>query len=628
MAPRKGGIRRVLLSLLLVLPLIAGAAYLAWSGTGLSAAWTADGAEEGRAPGPVPGIDVAQVQDARRAIGEANAQAGFLKAGMGGATEGIRELKDGGTELVGGTGEIRRGASELATGMNELQAGTGRLGGGAKEIADGAGAIADSVGLVNVAIGQVEASLGPAKESLRAAGDGDAVANLETLERQLGALDFDAIAGEAERFRTGANDLSYQLNTPGAPYRDGIYNATAGANQLRTATGDLDEGAKKLDGGLKELDEGAGRLDGMAKTTADKIGEAQRAMPVPTADQLAAAGLAGGAGAGDRAGGEAGAEDGAGDAASGAAGNATLAPTLAFMVSALVMLAASALWLIAGPRRGGGGGRGGRNRGVGAGLAIDSAEADRGWWSRVLPGGAFAGALAGIVAIGVVVLFIMADGLDLLRGATSVIVLTLAALAATALARAVLAVFGGPWGRFVILAGMLFQVGVIGWVWRSAAAAATGGAELAAAWGVVAALLPLHHPTAALTALGNDGSTVMWGTSAGVLLALVFIGALIDRFGAGRRRVPATPAAEPTQVSSTATATIPAKPAPAATEPATEPAADSTPTESTTAESAPVTDAAADSTSTTGDPIADTEAGDRGNAADEGDVGVVKRDEP
>src|SRR5699024_2925719 len=136
---------------------------------------------------------------------------------------------------------------------------------------------------------------------------------------------------------------------------------------------------------------------------------------------------------------EAGAEDGAGDAASGAAGNATLAPTLAFMVSALVMLAASALWLIAGPRYGGRG--------------VDSTDADRSWWSRVLPGGAFAGALAGIVAIGVVVLFIMADGLDLLRGATSVIVLALAALAATALARAVLAVFGGPWGRFVILAG-------------------------------------------------------------------------------------------------------------------------------------------------------------------------------
>lgn len=589
MAPRKGGIRRTLLSLLLILPLIAGAAYLGWAGIGPSAAWTADGAEEGRAPGPVPGIDVAQVQDARRAIGEANTQAGFLKAGMGGATEGIRELKDGGTELVGGTGEIRRGASELATGMNELQAGTGRLGGGAKEIADGAGAIADSVGLVNVAIGQVEASIGPAKESLRAAGDGDGVANLEALERQLGAIDFDAIAGQAERFRTGANDLSYQLNTPGAPYRDGIYNATAGANQLRAATGDLDEGAKKLDGGLKELDEGAGRLDGMAKTTADKIGDAQRAMPVPTADQLSAAGSAGGAGTGDGAGGEAGAEDGAGDAASGAAGNATLAPTLAFMVSALVMLAASALWLIAGPRRGGRG--------------VDSTDADRSWWSRALPGGAFAGALAGIVAIGVVVLFIMADGLDLLRGATSVIVLALAALAATALARAVLAVFGGPWGRFVILAGMLVQVGVIGWVWRSAASAATGGAELATAWGVVAALLPLHHPTAALTALGNDGSTVMWGTSAGVLLALVFIGALIDRFGPGRRR----------RVQATA------GPAPAKAAPAAAPA----PAEPTTAESVPVADAAPDDA-----PIADAEAGNRGDATDDGDEGVVKRDEP
>ncbi|MFD5868284.1 hypothetical protein ACFWGD_06685 [Corynebacterium sp. NPDC060344] len=553
MAPRKGGIRRTLLSLLLVLPLIAGAAYLAWSGTGLSAAWTADGAEEGRAPGPVPGIDVAQVQDARRAIGEAGTQAGFLNAGMGQATEGIGELKDGGGELVGGTGEIRRGADELATGMNELQAGTGRLGGGAKEIAEGAGAIADSVGLINVAIGQVQASIGPAKESLRAAGDGDGVANLESLERQLGAIDFEAISGQAERFRTGANDLSYQLNTPGAPYRDGIFTATAGANELRTATVELDEGAKKIDGGLKELDEGAGRLDGMAQTTVDKIGEAQRAMPVPTADQLAAAGLAGGAGAGGGAGGN----GAGGDAAAEGASNATLAPTLAFMVSALVMLAASALWLIAGPKR------------------RQADEEDRGWWSRVLPGGAFAGALAGIVATGVVVMMIMADGLDLLRGATSVIVLALAALAATALARAVLAVFGGPWGRFVILAGMLVQVGVIGWVWRSAASAATGGTEMATAWGVVAALMPLHHPTAALTALGNDGSTVMWGTSAGVLLALVVIGAVIDRFGGGRRAASAAPADNPGTA-----------------------------------------------------PGADSDAETPGGAADGGDVGVVKHEEP
>ncbi|QGS34654.1 hypothetical protein FOB82_06505 [Corynebacterium xerosis] len=576
MAPRKGGIRRTLLSLLLILPLIAVAAYLGWAGIGPSAAWTADGAEEGRAPGPVPGIDVGQVQDARRAIGEAGTQAGFLNAGMGQATEGIGELKDGGTELVDGTGQVRKGAADLATGMTELQAGTGRLGAGAKEIAAGAGTIADNVGLVNVAVGQVEAALGPAKEALRASGDpnaGDAVADLEALERQLATVDFDAIAGEAERFRRGADDMSYQLNTPGAPYRDGIYNATAGAAELRTGTEELDEGAKKLDGGLRELDEGAGRLDGMAQTTVDKIGDAQRAMPVPTRDQLAAAGLAGDAG------------DGGEGAAAGS--NATLAPTLAFMVSALVMLAASALWLIDGPRR--------RGRGVAGAAADIGADASAaGWWGRVLPGGAFAGALAGIVAIGALVLFIMADGMDLLRGATSVIVLALAALAATALSRAVMVVFGSAWGRAVILAGMLVQVGVIGWVWRTAATAASGGTELATAWGVAAALLPLHHPTAALTTLGNAGSTVMWGTSAGVLLALVVIGALIDRFGGGRRRAAAAATTSP------------------------EPATTKSPTPIEAETATPGDDGA-----TTGDA-----RNDAGDPADGDEGGVVKRNAP
>ncbi|WP_295624722.1 hypothetical protein [uncultured Corynebacterium sp.] len=505
MAPRKGGVRRALLSLLLILPLIAGAGYLAWSGTGLSAAWTADGEEAGRAPEPVPGIDVGQVQDARRALGEAGTQAGFLEAGFGQARDGVGELKDGGTELVEGTGEVRQGAADLAAGMTDLQAGTGQLGQGAREIADGAGAIADSVGLLNVAVGQVETALGPAKESLRAAGGPDAegaIADLEALERQLGLVDFTAVAGEADRFRRGADDLSYQLNTPGAEYHDGIYDATAGAGALRDGTAELDDGARRLDEGLVELDDGSGRLDDMATTTADKIREAQRTMPVPTGDQLAAAGLGGGPGAGDGSGDDAGGEN--------AAADATLAPTLAFMVSALVMLAASALWLVAAPGRG------------------DVVK-------RKVTVRAMAAMIAGIVAIGAVVLFIMADGMDLLRGVTSVIVLTLAALAATAVARAVMVVFGVTWGRVVILAGMVLQVGVIGWVWRTAASTTAGDVEPSSVWGVVAALLPLHHPTAALTALGNAGSTVMWGTSAGVLLALVVIGALTERFGGGRR---------------------------------------------------------------------------------------------
>lgn len=608
MAPRKVGVRRAFLSLLLILPLIVGAAYVAGSGMGLSSAWIADGAEEGHAPGPVPGIDVAQVQEARRAIGEANTQAGFLDAGMGRATEGIGELKDGGTELVKGTGAIREGASDLSSGLNELQVATGRLGGGASDIAGGAGAIADGIGLVNVAIGQVEATIGPAKESARAAGDQTAVENLEALERQLGAVDFDALAGEAERFRRGADELSYQLNTPGAPYRDGIFSAAAGADELRTATEELDEGAKKIDGGLKELNDGAPRLDEMAQTVADKVSEANRAMPVPTGEQLAAAGLI----------------DGEGDEAG---ANATLAPTLAFLVSALVMLAASALWLIATPGRSGRDGRGGRDGGDRDGRDDRGGgdAASRGVWSRVLPGGAFAGALAGIVAIGALVLFIMADGLDLLRGATSVIVLALAALAATALARAVLAVFGASWGRFVIVVGMLVQVGVIGWVWRTAASAATGGTEMATAWGVVAALLPLHHPTAALTALGNDGSTLMWGSSAGVLLALVVIGALVDRFGAGRRRATvtapattkaATKAAKPKETEPEATTTEAAKSTAATAEAPTPDSTDDAVSESPVDDDAEAPDA---------EPA---DADDPDDGADGGDESVVTQEKP
>lgn len=503
MSNRKSGIRRALLSLLLVLPLIAGAAYLGWSGLGPSAAWERDGGD-GAAPGPVPGIDVAQVQEARRALGEAGTNAGFLELGMRQADEGIDELREGGSQLAEGTGTARQGAADLAEGMSRLQAGTESLGTGARELADGATAIGDNIGLVAVAAGQVEAAIGPAKESLRNSNDPgarDALMDLESLERQLQMVDFDAIATEAGTFRDGANELASQLDTPGSEYRDGVYTAAQGANALRDGIAEIDDGAGALDEGLGELQRGSDRLSDQVGATAGGIRDAQRAMPVPTADQLAAAGLA--------------ADDDS-------ARSSSLAPTLAFVVSAMVMLGASALWLIGRPGQ--------------------WAGRDRGSRFRWLPGAPMLAALAGIVAVGAVVLFVMADGLTLLGAAAGILILGLAALAATALARAVLVVFGGGWGRLALILGMLVQVGLIGWVWRSAAAATAGGAEQAVAWGVVSALLPLHHPTAALTALGNGGSTVVWGVSAGVLLALVVIGALIERFGGGRALATATTA--------------------------------------------------------------------------------------
>ena len=572
MRSRKGRVRRTLLSLLLVLPLIVGAAYLGWAGIGPSAAWTADGDGEARsAPGPVPGIDVAQVQEARRALGDANTRAGFLDMGMGQAEDGIGELREGGTALVDGTGQIRSGASDLASGMTQLQAGTAELGNGARDLAAGATAISENVGMVAVAAGQVGAALGPALDSLRASNDPaaqEAVMDLESLQRQLGMIDFDGIAGEASTMAAGANELSNQLNSPGAAYRDGVYTATQGAAELRDATAELDDGARELDAGLLELEQGSGRLSDQVDDTTGAIREAQRAMPVPTEDQLAAAGLTADAGG------------------EGAAPNATLAPTLAFVVSALVMLGASALWLIGRPGH--------------------WSDPDRSARFRWLPGAPMLGALAGIVAVGAVVLFIMADGMDLLRGVTSVLVLGLAALAATALARAVLVVFGGTWGRVALLLGMVLQVGVIGWVWRTAAGSATGEMELATAWGVIAALLPLHHPTAALSALGNDGSTMLWGVSAGVLLALVVIGALIERFGGGRR---AAVAAAPPSASTASPATVPAtSTASTATGPATSATAGSSaPTSATAGSSAPTSatagsSASTSSTSTTAEP--------------------------
>ncbi|QDZ43342.1 hypothetical protein [Corynebacterium sp. sy039] len=71
-------------------------------------------------------------------------------------------------------------------------------------------------------------------------------------------------------------------------------------------------------------------------------------------------------------------------------------------------------------------------------------------------------------------------------------------------------------GEKLTLGLVAVQVGVVGWVWTHAASV-----ELTAAWRVLVHLMPLHYPTAALSALANNGAPHILWVSIGVIVLFV-----------------------------------------------------------------------------------------------------------
>src|SRR5699024_8943017 len=143
-ATRRGGI---LAALLLLIPLIAGTVFATATGMDISRSWSsADEVTGAPAPASTASPDLI---DARRAAGEAGAQAGFLVSGTGELTAGTQELVDAATPLQEGVSAAAEGARQLHEGLIQLQAGTGQMGTGATEIADGvSSAVEQMTGLV------------------------------------------------------------------------------------------------------------------------------------------------------------------------------------------------------------------------------------------------------------------------------------------------------------------------------------------------------------------------------------------------------------------------------------------------------------------------------------------------
>lgn len=424
------------------------------------------GDEATGAPRVTPGPD--GLVDARRAAGEAAANASMLTSGTGQLKDGVVTLDEGSTALVDGIAAANTGAAQLSNGMVELQAGTGQLAAGATRVADGVGGVVDQVVGFEAVRGQVLSTIDSALERMKDARDPEVIQAREALQglreqARTAQLPADAVSQLTE-LKNGSREVANQLSVPGYAYHDGVYSATNGAAQLASGLNELNNGAAPAQDGIKQLRDGSEKLDEMAVKTADSIDTVRRAIPAP--EPVAAS---------------------SGQAEQGAPASA-LAPLAAMLIAALVTI---------------------------GGLALAVAVAflpGRKWWA-VAAGTGF------LTLIGLVLVMVLGVSLSPLAVATAALALALSTLAAAGVSWMLMAVFGTKAGLGAAAVITVAEIGLVGWVWKSAAAGAVSSVAAA-----VSSALPMHWLTAALSAAGNGGSTTALWVGIGLSAAIAVLG--------------------------------------------------------------------------------------------------------
>ncbi len=226
--------------------------------------------------GPAPEHDDSATRSGgpvQSALSEASANSSFTVAGAD-------QLRDGSAELADGADQLRDGSAELASGMEQLQNGMGQAGTGADELAGGVDQLVGAVRGVAVIQGQVLTAIDDAVGRLR----GDSPETVRAREALLGlkqqletqGMNQDMLA-DLDRLSGGANELARQLSAPGAPLRDGIYEATRGSRELAT-------GADTLADATGTLRDGAGSVADSVGRTQDAIGKTGRALAAEQGD--------------------------------------------------------------------------------------------------------------------------------------------------------------------------------------------------------------------------------------------------------------------------------------------------------------------------------------------------------
>lgn len=482
-APRR---LKLWVALLVALPLLVGLGVGLGLKVGPTSAWSSaqDGGQAAPALGS-GGIDPQQLVAARRAAGQASTQAGLLTAATGELKSGTDELGSQAGEIISGAKNAAQGARELSDGLVQLQAGTGQLGSGATQVADGIDQVYTQLqGLVALQV-QVMGALDNANTELGkldTEGARQAQQAIEQVKAGLfgGGLNGDAV-DQLTKLRDGARDVANQLAVSGYSYHDGVYSATAGAKELADGLAQFESGAGDAEKGITQLTEGVSKVNEMAGKTQEDVKDVVQALPATQAS----------AGTGEQKADQEPVRD--------------FSPVLAFLVVAVVSVAAAGVWaalmLVQRGRPASGG-----NRVVG--------------WLR-LPA-----VLATVVAsvFGVVITYIVRPDRDVAQIAVSVGVVVLAALVAVATTRVVVAVVGARRGVWAAAAGLLAQVAVVGFVWQAATSATVGVVGK-----VLAGLAPMNYPVAALTAANNAGSVELLTLSAGVCALVVVLGFVLTR---------------------------------------------------------------------------------------------------
>ncbi|AZA14582.1 hypothetical protein ACFPVT_05065 [Corynebacterium choanae] len=507
---------RIVLALLVAIPVLAGCLWAVTTNATLAASWTPKGVdtEVGApvAPGAT-GLDAQALTPAKRAVATAHTQAGFLTTATGELAAGTQQFADAAPELVTKTNEAADGAQALADGMVQLQNGTAELGRGATEVADGVGFAVDQVAQIPVirdqmlaAIAEVDTLLADSKDPQIA----DARLKLIAARTELVNLQIPPeMLGKLGELKTGSRQVADQLNTPGQPYHDGIYTATKGAKELAAGLQSARGETSKLSDAVTKLDNGADRIAQMAKQNQDNVTAISRSLPgapaaaaaapnasSSTSKQSAAASSAPtttatpGANATQQ---TSAAEQ---DTQSDAMQQRVLSPLVALLIAAIIMFAGAATWMIARP------------------------------WHRLPMRKFFTSpqitAGVGMTVTTVVLLCIVAGFPGVLPALMMLVTIGLSYAAASGLARVAITALGANTGRIAIIVGMFTQVAVVSWAWKQAA-----HEELSTVATVLVHAMPLHYPTAALTAIGNGAPTAQITVALAVLTGTIVLCAII-----------------------------------------------------------------------------------------------------
>ncbi|WP_249399791.1 YhgE/Pip domain-containing protein [Corynebacterium qintianiae] len=206
---------------------------------------------------------------------------GRLQEGTGRAVDGITQLDSGATDLNNGAVQLDAGATELNNGAGELNAGALRLEDGAARLndglltlKDGTTQLGDGAAQIDGGVQQLTGTLIPLLEqvqgvvtqvtpiigTMRSVGLNE---QADSLEASLGRLDPanpQNMVNELNRLRAGTAELSYNLNSPDAPYISGVNQLVDGSAQLASGSTELRAGTDRLAAGTVRLKDGTTQL--------------------------------------------------------------------------------------------------------------------------------------------------------------------------------------------------------------------------------------------------------------------------------------------------------------------------------------------------------------------------------